>query len=175
MHRKVIIIAESEVIVYIDTCERDRDVRTCNALAFIPKKKTSIAPRLHPNATLLSRKMASDMPIPAPPRTPSPLSEDELDAASHGTPIAELRSARQISFGPNASTPSPMSDTFASRYGNNFMNASSTLSPSSAERLEEGVESFQNPFNFQTVTYTAGKATPAKSVRSPYQHNRLKL
>ena len=141
------------------------------------------------NCTLpyISDIMASGMPIPAPPRTPTPPPED--DEKPVGLGLDQPYSPARLRFNPDAL--SPLSATFPperlSTLGGPgasmsqrptpstiFSPASSTFpySPMSAmgggsengTPSLSGSEKVQNPFNFQPVQYTAGKPAANKAV-----------
>ncbi|OCK92568.1 cation efflux family protein family [Cenococcum geophilum 1.58] len=130
--------------------------------------------------------MASGMPIPAPPRTPTPPPED--DEKPVGLGLDQPYSPARLRFNPDAL--SPLSATFPperlSTLGGPgtsmsqrptpstiFSPASSTFpySPMSAmgggsendTPSLSGSEKVQNPFNFQPVQYTAGKPAANKA------------
>lgn len=114
--------------------------------------------------------MANSRFIPAPPRTPSPLSEDDVD--TFDADFLAPWSARSVSFDPHVL--SPVSDTFNGQRGGgtvptptsatSYYSMNDALSPASAEGARHN-DGLRNPFNFETTTYTLGKPAPAKSVR----------
>lgn len=122
--------------------------------------------------------MASSMPIPAPPRTPTPPSDDEPSLTGLGLHGVRASSPSRVSFDPNAL--SPLSDTFSSRYGSlsstmatpasTFSSRSTTWphSPRGENNNEtpDDPEILGNPFGYQTQTYAAGLPSPVKSVRN---------
>lgn len=114
--------------------------------------------------------MASRLPIPAPPRTPTPPTPIAEDP-DHGLGIDGVsRTVRStVTYDPN--TLSPMTDRFPGRFGSmTSPMGSSTSTASPALSIGDGTmgpppgAGGRNPFNFQTQTI---KDTPAitKSVR----------
>lgn len=121
------------------------------------------------------------MPIPLPPRTPTPTSEEEHEVTGLGLEGVQPLSGRKVSFDTNAL--SPLSQDFPSRFGSmssplrspgSALSPSSALSPgSNASNLSPffpnpssttvSDENIKHPFNFETVSYTAGALGP-KSV-----------
>lgn len=137
--------------------------------------------------------MASSMPLPVPPRTPTPPPDDQEEPVGLGLQDAQQYSPTKLGFSYHADTLSPLSATFPSNgFGSGSLAAPSPLQPSQRTPLSPASSTFpyspmsatgsenetpltsasvngnsenvRNPFNFQTVQYTAGK--PAiKSVR----------
>lgn len=132
--------------------------------------------------------MATDMPLPVPPRTPTPPPEDEN--APMGSGLEDQLSPSKLGFNVNAL--SPMSATFPSeRYGTlapsdslsqkaspstiyspmsatfpyTPASAMSGVSDSEAPSLSSAGDS-RNPFNFQSVTYMPNKPQGPKNVRT---------
>lgn len=126
--------------------------------------------------------MASTLPIPAPPRTPTPPPEDEYQTAGLGLE-GVLTSPAKTSFDPNAL--SPMVENFpVGRYGalgsataspaNNPLSPASTNSVYSSMSLDSAGnpksgsgEDLRGPFNFQTTTLA--RSPVARSVRREVQ------
>ena len=131
--------------------------------------------------------MASSMPLPVPPRTPTPPPDDHDEGTDHvaGLGFDNHLSPGKRDYNPNAL--SPMSANFA--YGNlgpsdsvsQRATPSTVFSPSSATfpyspasgvsgmtdtepPSLNGSDNIQNPFNFQPVTYMPGKPQTNKSV-----------
>jgi hypothetical protein len=123
--------------------------------------------------------MASTLPIPLPPRTPTPPSPglQEPDMAGLGLEGVSQDSPAKVTFDPNSL--SPMSESFRFNYMNSAMVSpadTNPLSPASTNSHYSGmsVDSAGNPrtgssdegsgpFNFQTTTLS--KSPIAKSVR----------
>src|SRR5271170_6349909 len=104
--------------------------------------------------------MASGLPIPAPPRTPTPPTPIPEDDAS-GLNINGLPQIvnSTITFDPNAL--SPMTGTFPGRFGSMDSTMPSPAASSSTSTNSDGTLPLpvgKSPFNFQTQTYSA---TPA--------------
>ncbi|KAF1812732.1 hypothetical protein P152DRAFT_457927 [Eremomyces bilateralis CBS 781.70] len=119
------------------------------------------------------------MPLPIPPRTPTPPPDDGTDP--HFEPYIT-----PAEFNPDAL--SPLSGAFPSQKYGSLTAASSSVAPSPRspltpatgnslytplavpndnEGLKSGTsDSFKNPFNFQTVQYTAGRAAPPNAAKS---------
>ena len=102
------------------------------------------------------------MPVPAPPRTPTPPPDESppksglgLDGIPHGT-------ATEILYDPNSLSPADPNAHFGSMSANmvSSANANSVYSPKS---LDGGKCDISSPFNFQTTTLT--KSPVVKSVR----------
>jgi hypothetical protein len=109
--------------------------------------------------------MASGLPIPAPPRTPTPptpIPEDDTSGLNiNGLPQIVNST---VSFDPNAL--SPMSGTFPGRFGSMDSTMPSPATNSSSSTNSDGtlpLPAGKSPFNFQTQTYTTSPAV-AKSV-----------
>lgn len=137
--------------------------------------------------------MASEMPLPIPPRTPTPPPEDNVEDHAVGLGLENQLSPAKLGFNPNAL--SPMSATFPpERYGTLAPNdslsqratPSTVFSPSSAtfpytpaSAISGGSENEtpslsgsdnpRNPFNFQPVQYMPGRPQANKSVCA-FQH-----
>lgn len=100
--------------------------------------------------------MASSLPIPAPPRTPTPptpIPEEQQDVFGGNAVPQTLRST--ITFDPN--TLSPMRDTFSGRFGGMPSSMSSAAGFSSPTHSSDGkiggppqAGGSKAPFNFQT-------------------------
>ncbi|KAF2267904.1 cation efflux family protein-like protein [Lojkania enalia] len=130
--------------------------------------------------------MASQMPLPIPPRTPTPPPEEDGELVGLG--FEKSLSLSKLGFNPNAL--SPMSATFPpERYGTLapsdslsqrptpstiFSPASSTFSHSPASAISgasendaaaslSGSDNARNPFNFQPVQYMPGRPQVNKS------------
>ncbi|KAF2473164.1 cation efflux family protein-like protein [Lindgomyces ingoldianus] len=128
--------------------------------------------------------MASEMPLPIPPRTPTPPPEDEEQPFGLG--FESSLSPAKLGFNPNAL--SPMSATFPSeRYGtlapsdsvsqrptpstgsifsptgSSFPYSPASAASAASENETSGSENVQNPFNFQPVQYMPGRPGPNKS------------
>ncbi|KAF2176632.1 cation efflux family protein-like protein [Zopfia rhizophila CBS 207.26] len=128
--------------------------------------------------------MASEMPLPIPPRTPTPPPEDEQPV---GLGLENSFSPAKLGYNPNAL--SPMSATFPERYGTLggpndslsqrptpstvFSPMSSTFPYSPASAVSgtsenetpslSGSENVRNPFNFQPAQYVPGQPQGNKS------------
>lgn len=138
---------------------------------------------------LYTAAMASNMPLPVPPRTPTPPPDDDPPHPV-GLGFEGELSAANLGFNPNAL--SPMSATFPSRQyatlapsdsisqkasPSIFTPASATFpyTPASAASGTNdtdapslsGSENVQNPFNFQPVTYQPGRPQVKQNVPSP--------
>jgi hypothetical protein len=112
--------------------------------------------------------MASNLPIPEPPRTPTPPTPNPDESTSglgiYGGP--RLVSST-VSFDPNSL--SPLTDTFPHRFGSMVSpmpSSGSITSPATSSDAQDSDASSgaptKNPFNFQTQTYSI--APVAKSV-----------
>ena len=126
--------------------------------------------------------MASDMPLPIPPRTPTPPPDD--DNAPVGLGLDEHLSPMKMGF--DANTLSPLSATFPPERGailapshslsqrvapSSLYSPASPYTPPSATSDTEtpslhGAENARGPFNFQSVSYMPGKPQVAKNARS---------
>lgn len=132
--------------------------------------------------------MASQMPLPVPPRTPTPPPDDDNHLVGLG--LEDQLSPAKLGFNPNAL--SPMSATFPSdRYAtlgpsdslSQRATPSTVYSPTSATfpytpasaasgttdtdaPSLSGSENVRNPFNFQPVSYMPGRPQANKSVRT---------
>ena len=109
--------------------------------------------------------MASSLPIPAPPRTPTPPTPIPEDDAS-GLNINGLPQFvnSTVTFDPNALF--PVTGTFPGRFGSMDSTMPSPASSNSASTNSDGtlpLPAGQSPFNFQTQTYSASPAV-TKSV-----------
>lgn len=115
--------------------------------------------------------MASQLPIPAPPRTPTPPSEDERQGIDGLGLDGVITSPTEVAFDPRAL--SPMREHFMSgRYGS----LSNPLSPgtptsfysalsndSAGSQSTASMEDGRGPFNFQPMSLS--KTPITKSVR----------
>ena len=132
--------------------------------------------------------MASSMPLPIPPRTPTPPPDEEGDNKPIGLGFEDQLSPANLGFNPNAL--SPMSATFPpERYGTLgpgdslsqrttpntvFSPASATFPRTPASALSgvsesdapslSGSDNAHNPFNFQSVQYMPGRPQASKPV-----------
>ena len=114
--------------------------------------------------------MASNLPIPQPPRTPTPPTPNpEEDRSGLGIYGGPRPVSSTVSFDPNSL--SPMTDTFPHRFGSMVTpipSSGSIGSPATSNDAQDSDASSgapaKNPFNFQTQTYTM--APVAKSVSS---------
>lgn len=135
----------------------------------------------------IDNNMAANMPLPVPPRTPTPPPDD--DNAPVGPGLEDLPSPTKLGFNVNAL--SPMSATFPpERYGTlvpsdslsqkaspstiySPMSATFPYTSASASDTEapsmSSVGDARNPFNFQSVTYMPNKPQGVKNVRLPLQ------
>jgi hypothetical protein len=109
--------------------------------------------------------MASSLPIPAPPRTPTPPTPIPGDDSS-GLNINGLPQIvnSTVSFDPNAL--SPMTGALPGRFGSMDSTMPSPAASSSTSTNSEGMlplPAAKSPFNFQTQTYSASPAV-SKSV-----------
>ncbi|KAF2843184.1 cation efflux family protein family [Patellaria atrata CBS 101060] len=122
--------------------------------------------------------MASSMPLPVPPQTPTPPPED-IEQNPHGLGIHDT--VAEMGFNPDAL--SPTSATFPShRYAtlgaptSSSHGPNSPLSPASISYssmsggnatetpLTNDLENSKSPFKFQTVEYTIGKPPPKQDI-----------
>lgn len=139
-----------------------------------------------PYSRSLATAMASDMPLPVPPRTPTPPPDDENPPVGLG--FDSQLSPTKLGYNPNAL--SPLSATFPSeRYGtlapsdsiSQKATPSTVYSPTSATfpytpataasgtsdpeaPSLSGSENVRNPFNFQPVSYMPGRSQGNKPV-----------
>jgi hypothetical protein len=109
--------------------------------------------------------MASSLPIPAPPRTPTPPTPIPWDDSS-GLNINGLPQIvnSTVSFDPNAL--SPMTGASPGRFGSMDSTMPSPAASSSTSTNSDGtlpLPAGKSPFNFQTQTYSASPAV-TKSV-----------
>ena len=109
--------------------------------------------------------MASSLPIPAPPRTPTPPTPILGDNAS-GLNINGLPQTvnSTVSYDPNAL--SPLTGTFPGRFGSMDSTLPSPATTSSTSTNSDGtltLPTSKSPFNFQTQIYSASPAV-TKSV-----------
>lgn len=120
-------------------------------------------PLFHSVNTVFSRAMASSLPIPIPPRTPTPPSDDPPD----GPTLSEATSYEHL----NTARLSPLVDTFPLSQSPSDAGSRDRLSPTKSSFGTSPVESVpengvqedaSGPFNFQTVTLA--KSPIAKSV-----------
>ncbi|KAF2761475.1 cation efflux family protein-like protein [Pseudovirgaria hyperparasitica] len=118
--------------------------------------------------------MASNMPVPLPPRTPTPPPDEQQPIGLGLDKLYEDQSS-PTKLGYGLDSLSPLSENFStSQFAS--LAPSSSASPRSAiipgsaapytpytpmSATSEDTEPVQNPFNFQTVTYTASKAPPS--------------
>lgn len=115
--------------------------------------------------------MASELPIPAPPRTPTPLPDEEHQGMDGLGLDGVITSPTELSFDPNSL--SPMRDHFLTgRYGSlsnplspgtpaSFYSAMSNDSAGSQSTVSG--EDGRQPFNFQPMALSKSPVT--KSVR----------
>ena len=120
--------------------------------------------------------MATSLPIPAPPRTPTPPLDDEYQTAGLGL-VGVMTSPTKTAFDPN--TLSPMFENFPlGRYGalgSAMASPANPLSPTSTNSVYSPMsvdsagnptsgsgEDLRGPFNFQTTTLA--KSPVARSV-----------
>ena len=117
--------------------------------------------------------MASELPIPAPPRTPTPPPEDEHQGTAGLGLDGVLTSPVKVAFDPNAL--SPMKESFlGGRYGSISSNSLSPASPNSfysAMSLDSmggqssgSMEDGRGPFNFQPMSLSKSPVTKSVSI-----------
>jgi hypothetical protein len=140
------------------------------------------------NLLVLLTTMASNMPLPAPPRTPTPPPEEEWHQnQTVGLGLDDMLSPSKLGFNPNAL--SPMTATFPSdRYGtlapNDSLSQRGTpstvfspgssafpLTPASAATFTSETEAASlsgsehvSPFNFQSMPYAPSQAAAKQAV-----------
>lgn len=130
--------------------------------------------------------MASNMPMPLPPRTPTPPPDEDAPQQPVGLGFEGELSTRGLGFDPNAL--SPMSATFPqyatlkpsdsvsqrATPATLYTPASATFPYTPASAMSgtdtdapsmSGSENTQNPFNFQSVTYQPGRPQAKQNVR----------
>ncbi len=138
-----------------------------------------------------STTMASKMPIPAPPRTPTPPSDDNNDYQSDAVGLRkqndDANSPNKLGFNHHDML-SPLSNHFPMNNSNRGTQSSAYLSspvfpPNMADGYgagsrrgstvtekddtqPSGNENQSGPFGFQTVQYTVGRPLAGKSVRA---------
>ncbi|GAB7349913.1 hypothetical protein MBLNU459_g0602t1 [Dothideomycetes sp. NU459] len=120
--------------------------------------------------------MADQLPLPIPPRTPTPISDDEHELPTAGLGIegayddSPITSRLSLSFDPSSSPPtegtshrsSLLSPTFSfvasspNELYSPFTPQSTTSDTAQFQKIEEP-SNVKNPFNFTTQQYTAGK------------------
>ena len=121
--------------------------------------------------------MASNaMPIPAPPRTPTPPPEDR-EIAGLGLRGVNQATNSTVTYDPNSLAPM-LEENLAPSYGSLSATVADPLSsttPSSnygESTTSTNSSDAPNPFNFQTTSYTLSKSPITKSVSSkrPLHH-----
>lgn len=116
--------------------------------------------------------MASHFPIPEPPRTPTPPTPTPEEPPGLGILGAPQFVHSSVTYDPNSL--SPLVDTFAGRFGSMDTALQSPASVLSSTTNGSGsirsdgsggppIRATQNPFNFETQTYTISPVS--KSVR----------
>lgn len=108
------------------------------------------------------------MPVPAPPRTPTPPLDESAPQSGQGLDGIPHATATEILYDPNSLSPADPNAHFGSMSANMVSpaGANSVYSPMS---LDGGKNDIPSPFNFQTTTLA--KSPVVKSVR--YIHNNL--
>ncbi|KKY21268.1 putative cation efflux family protein family [Diplodia seriata] len=112
--------------------------------------------------------MASDMPIPVPPRTPTPPPEDQRRPVGLGLPDDQLErdalSPMSATFPPQSfGALSPSSANLSPRTPNSaYYTPQMTVNSEVSTPVTASSETPRNPFNFQPQQYVVGKS-PAKS------------
>lgn len=113
--------------------------------------------------------MASNLPIPAPPRTPTPPTPipTDGDAPWNANPLGLYGTPRSST--PDVNLLSPRSDHFGSMAQSlpSPADPSKSFSSMNSDGSMGAAQSPRNPFNFQTQTYTAPSPV-VKSVRTPF-------
>jgi Co/Zn/Cd efflux system component len=106
--------------------------------------------------------MASTMPIPAPPRTPTPPPDDGSPQSGLGLDGIPYATTTEDLYDPNSLSPADPNAHFGSMSAN-MVSPASTNSVYNTMSLGSGKSDVSSPFNFQTATLA--KSPVVKSVR----------
>ncbi len=106
--------------------------------------------------------MASSMPIPAPPRTPTPPPEEIAHPGGLGLDGIPYATTGEVLYDPNSLSPADPDAHFGSMSANMISPATGS-SVFTSTSLESGKGEPPSPFNFQTTTLA--KSPVVKSVR----------
>ena len=114
------------------------------------------------SSILTSANMASMMPILAPPRTPTPPSDENSPQGGLGLDGIPYASTSEVLYDPNSLSPADPDAHFGSMSANMISPASGS-SGYRAMSVDSGKSDASSPFNFQTTTLA--KTPVIKSVR----------
>jgi hypothetical protein len=105
------------------------------------------------------------MPIPAPPRTPTPPPDESFPQSGLGLDGIPHATVAEILYDPNSLSPADPNAHFGSMSAN-MVSPAGANSVYSATSTDGGKSDASSPFNFQTATLA--KSTVVKSVRATY-------
>lgn len=112
--------------------------------------------------------MASTMPIPAPPRTPTPPPDDNQTQSGPGVDGIPYAIQREILYDPNSLSPADPDANFGSMSAKMFSAAGADPnSVYTTMSVDTGTSDGSSPFNFQTTTLA--KSPMVKSVCCTFQ------